>query len=527
MGLQKIQLSNQNPKLKPSKSSKSKKNAELLNRLIECDSDDSDIAEELDELIRLANMESDENSYSDNDSMGHLNDILRQLEINSAASDSSFPDFSDNEDGDDYEYSSSSSGSGTIVNESKNTRGLYQGNNDYETKNTNDDVSTMLHETIISGSLFKDVNGSVPYYFLLTKDCMHEENFVNIIFENGNNIIEAPYFLTMDHFRDNQKLENAYEVFSEEDKFKEISYFDDAHFICQVTICDDSIVQYDNCEIRCSKLRVDKIDVINEMDMWKDKEICLKMIEEIPKMIRYMQYFDSEFYFDFVKKNVFQARHIPPDKVTYEMAKFIVGRYGYFLKNVNKELQTEELCLIAVKASSTAIQFCKKQTEDICFLAVSSNGLMLEYVDEEFKTNKVIKAALFSSKSSIKFVPHDKQTEEMCRQVIEDSPYLIAFCKHKPSDICKKLVAEKPYMIKYFEDPKISVLLTADKNSGGILTLNEKVLENHDIMFHLCMINPEYANVTKNEKVIDFYTNFTHAIHSGKIYDIMNRNNVR
>lgn len=75
----------------------------------------------------------------------------------------------------------------------------------------------------------------------------------------------------------------------------------------------------------------------------------------------------------------------------------LVNKNGYYLKYIDKNNQTERICLAAVKQYSFSLKFVKNQTEKICLEAVKNNGYSLKYVLN--KTEKIILEAYKQNKN--------------------------------------------------------------------------------------------------------------------------------
>ena len=60
--------------------------------------------------------------------------------------------------------------------------------------------------------------------------------------------------------------------------------------------------------------------------------------------------------------------------------------HHWYFTYIPEDLQTEEICKIAVKERGYLLKYVKTQTEEICKLAVQEWGGALEYVKDEYKT---------------------------------------------------------------------------------------------------------------------------------------------
>jgi len=97
--------------------------------------------------------------------------------------------------------------------------------------------------------------------------------------------------------------------------------------------------------------------------------------------------------------------------------------------NINPEVlkqidvQTEQMCLVAVEQNGMMLQHVRKQTSEICLKAVSQNGRALQFVDEHFKTYKICSEAIRNNKVAI-YHCMNHSTEFFLKLVKED---IIAF----------------------------------------------------------------------------------------------------
>lgn len=71
----------------------------------------------------------------------------------------------------------------------------------------------------------------------------------------------------------------------------------------------------------------------------------------------------------------------------------ILEQDGLMLKHIDKRIQNEYLCLIAVEQNGLALQYVGNQNVKICLTAVKQNGLALQYVSDELKFNYEIRDA--------------------------------------------------------------------------------------------------------------------------------------
>lgn len=99
-----------------------------------------------------------------------------------------------------------------------------------------------------------------------------------------------------------------------------------------------------------------------------------------------------------------------------KMCLLSVSKYAYNIKYVNDEFMTEELCMIVIKKDSRLLQFIKKQSLKMCLIVVENDGSCIEYINHEFMNNKIIKLSFENNEcNSILNLIDDKfKTEEIC-----------------------------------------------------------------------------------------------------------------
>jgi hypothetical protein len=95
--------------------------------------------------------------------------------------------------------------------------------------------------------------------------------------------------------------------------------------------------------------------------------------------------------YDFKQKKFIDTEH--PD---YTKAKIRVQKNGLWLKDVRKDLQTKEICYLAIRNYGYALYHVREdlQTEEMCKLAVKQDGHALEYVRNDFQTEEMCKLAV-------------------------------------------------------------------------------------------------------------------------------------
>ena len=132
-------------------------------------------------------------------------------------------------------------------------------------------------------------------------------------------------------------------------------------------------------------------------------------------------------------------RDVPKEKQNFDMCLTSVSADGCQLEFVNPALQTEELCLAAVKQGGTALEYVQNQTPELCLEAVKQSGWALQYVKE--------------------------QTPEICLAAIKQAGWALEHVKDKSPEICLEAVKRDGYALKYIPLSKqtLSIALAALK----------------------------------------------------------------
>lgn len=82
----------------------------------------------------------------------------------------------------------------------------------------------------------------------------------------------------------------------------------------------------------------------------------------------------------------------------------VVSENGLFLKDVAAELQTDAICLAAVRQNGLALRYAYCQSEKIFLEAMRENGLALAYVSIESQTATICLEAIRQNALAFQFV---------------------------------------------------------------------------------------------------------------------------
>ena len=184
-----------------------------------------------------------------------------------------------------------------------------------------------------------------------------------------------------------------------------------------------------------------------------------------------------------IEKNIFFEK----ENAVYVYNVLLLQKNGINLKNIKKELQTEDICKLAVQQNKLALKFvskefktediCKlavqddfdpdihglikyvhplkyvdKQTDEICKIAVQHHGLSLQYVKKEFKNRNLCKFAVQQNGNALQYVNKEFQTEEICIIAVKQDGMLLQFVKTQSNTICKFAVQKEGTALRFVND---------------------------------------------------------------------------
>ena len=98
-----------------------------------------------------------------------------------------------------------------------------------------------------------------------------------------------------------------------------------------------------------------------------------------------------------------------------------------------------------------AFEYVKEQSYDICILAVQRNGLALQYVKNEFRTEKVCTLAVQQNCLALQYVPGHCQTESMCKEAIQQNVYALQYVNCQSYDLCLSIVQRNGLALEHVE----------------------------------------------------------------------------
>lgn len=108
--------------------------------------------------------------------------------------------------------------------------------------------------------------------------------------------------------------------------------------------------------------------------------------------------------------------HLLSKQEYYNLCLQSVSNNGWNMQYIPQEIQTQELCDVAVKAICWGYKFCleKFKTYENSLLAVKRNGQIIEYVPRKFITQEMCEAAAKSRYPCLNHIPKEFLTKEIC-----------------------------------------------------------------------------------------------------------------
>ncbi len=225
------------------------------------------------------------------------------------------------------------------------------------------------------------------------------------------------------------------------------------------------------------------IDVLN-----KNGEMLFFVKEQTDELCR-IAILNSGFNIKYVKKQ------------TYELCKLAIEKISYAFTYINKELQTTELCILALNHNHKVfkdplnIQYVREDllTYDLWKIALEKNGMSIKYMDLDYQTYELCLLAVKNCKERLLVnIKSEFHTDELIEielekcgfneQYIKNPKYLID--KNIPEEIIKKEI--EPCLIcheikKYYFQYECGHLSCFDcKTKHCYYNCTRRILKNYD-----------------------------------------------
>ncbi|ARF10652.1 hypothetical protein Hokovirus_2_179 [Hokovirus HKV1] len=187
---------------------------------------------------------------------------------------------------------------------------------------------------------------------------------------------------------------------------------------------------------------------------------------------------------------------------SYELH-LMIKKNWTFLKYVNDDKQSEELCMEAIKQNPNALQYIKYQTNKMCQEAVRINPHSLSLVT--YKTPSLCMEAIIQDPTCIQYVPSYMQTHDICMEALKKDGMVLKYIenqtlqycaqslktsngqsftmiKDRTKEICKIALQIDGLLLIHIEDHNYDLYLEAIKNNPmAIRYVNFNILKQDEI----------------------------------------------
>jgi hypothetical protein len=211
---------------------------------------------------------------------------------------------------------------------------------------------------------------------------------------------------------------------------------------------------------------------------------------------------------------------------TYEMCLESVKYNGINLEHVDKDLQTEELCIEAIKTDDRAFHYSVYKTPKIYAEYFKTNpNEILSINDDDITIEMFISAmnAINNLKYShnyhilstekclylirkynllhylcenryfgLKYLNDDEKTDELCIMCVKQDGHQLEYIKNKTPIICEEAIKENPYSIKYIDNPSEELCILALELSKNFVFCDVfRLIKNKTINICKCYLKQE------------------------------------
>lgn len=143
---------------------------------------------------------------------------------------------------------------------------------------------------------------------------------------------------------------------------------------------------------------------------------------------------------------------IEPHLQTNNMCLTAVKQRGTTIRFVHQP--TSEMYLEAVKQNGLALRYIKwtQQSFDMCFIAVKQNGRAIKYVNPVYKSYQLCLAAVSQNGYALCYIDTNEEriyTEAICIQAVKQNGDTLQFVRHQTPNICLAAVKQKGASVKH------------------------------------------------------------------------------
>lgn len=317
----------------------------------------------------------------------------------------------------------------------------------------------------ISGETFNTIYNGTKFYKILRTDLTHN----NFRYCMGLNIDTVP-------FSPRFACQKGGLYFCEESK-AHLYVFHHGDNLARVSVPDDARVYVEEDKFKADKLIIEEITQLEHVPdtFWinalrydgmilryvrhQTEDICKIAVQEDGNALQYVHCQTEELCRLAVTRTGLAISFIKdPALLTPEVCRMAIEQTPYALEHIDKQFQSYELCVSAVKRCPRTLRFMKlsPQPYDLCKLAVEQDGQCLVYVDADNRTEELSMMAVKDCGLLLKYVIN--QTEEICKTAIQQNGAALQFVANQTEELCRLAVIKNCYAIQYVKES----LLTDD-----------------------------------------------------------------
>lgn len=137
---------------------------------------------------------------------------------------------------------------------------------------------------------------------------------------------------------------------------------------------------------------------IKSIKIKQTEELCLAAVTKDGTMLRYVDNKTARICVAAIVQNMNAFKYIKTEDYSYhkhpvpgdpphitrleymKIAEIVLKHNGRMIRFVDREEQTERLCLIAVKQNGIALKYAQNKTKDVCHEAIKQNPSAVKYI---------------------------------------------------------------------------------------------------------------------------------------------------
>ena len=184
----------------------------------------------------------------------------------------------------------------------------------------------------------------------------------------------------------------------------------------------------------------------------------------------------------------------------------MIQQNGYVIKYIKE--QTPELCALAVQKDGLALQFIKQEfkTDEICKLAVQRDGYALQYVEN--KTDEICKLAVQCSSVALRYVRN--QTDELCKLAMLRNEYALEMVKNQTPELCMYAIQQYSDALQYVKNQTDEICKYAVQKDGcSIRFVRNQTEELCTLAIEQNILAQQYVKINLNKTTLQYVKNQT------------------